>query len=96
MHIDDALLDNLMRLAALDLEPGRREVLRGQLERVLDYAAQLPPLPESEAHDDDELVQPPREDVAVLSFTPEQVCAIVPEHEGDYIRVPPVLPERRT
>ena len=94
MRLDDKLLDDLMRLAALQLPPERRELLRSQLERVLDYASQLPPLPAVQAHDDDHQVQDLREDVARPGFTPEQVRSIVPAHEGDFIRVPPVLGER--
>jgi aspartyl/glutamyl-tRNA(Asn/Gln) amidotransferase C subunit len=91
MHIEDDLLDHLAHLAALDLAPAGRELLRSQLERILDYAAQLPPLPDGEALAVDTEFAPPREDVVRSGFTPEAVRAIVPAHEGDFIRVPPVL-----
>lgn len=95
MNIDDALLDHLMRLAALQIEPERRERLRSQLERIVDYASQLPPLPEEESPPVDSALQALREDVAQTGFTPDQLLKIAPSWDGEFISVPPPLGDRR-
>ena len=84
------------KLARLDLPEEKIATYTGQLERILDYVDQL------QAVDTDgvpattravEVVNVTREDTVVPTDVREQLLDEAPLREGDFFRVPKILPD---
>ncbi len=82
------------QLARLDLPDGAIATYTSQLERILDYVAQL------QAVDTDgvppttravEVVNVTREDREELTQVREELLDLAPQREGDFFRVPKIL-----
>jgi aspartyl-tRNA(Asn)/glutamyl-tRNA(Gln) amidotransferase subunit C len=81
-------------LARLDLPEEKIATYTGQLERILDYVAQLESVdtegvpPTTRAV---EVVNVTREDVVTPTDVREQLLNEAPQREGDFFRVPKIL-----
>jgi len=81
-------------LARLDLPEEKIATYTGQLERILDYVAQLESVdtegvpPTTRAV---EVVNVTREDVVTPTDVREQLLNEAPQREGDFFRVPQIL-----
>jgi aspartyl-tRNA(Asn)/glutamyl-tRNA(Gln) amidotransferase subunit C len=93
MKID---LNHLSRLASLELTEDEKKLLPGQMEKIIDWVGQLSALQiegkEKFTSVDFDLRLD--EDLARESLPQSEVLAMAPEAEGDYIKVPRVLPEK--
>jgi len=91
-------LAHLARLAGLELRPADEERLRAQLARVLGYVAQLEALDIEDAGPERETPTgvPLRADEVEGTLTLEQAMAVAVERDGDFFRVPPVMPDRKS
>ncbi|MEB3296339.1 MAG: Asp-tRNA(Asn)/Glu-tRNA(Gln) amidotransferase subunit GatC [Cyanobacteriota bacterium] len=93
-HISADDVRKVAALARLDLPEERIALYTGQLERILDYVAQL------EAVDTDgvppttravEVVNITRDDVVVRTDVREALLSEAPERTGDYFQVPRIM-----
>jgi aspartyl-tRNA(Asn)/glutamyl-tRNA(Gln) amidotransferase subunit C len=93
-HISADDVRKVAELARLDLPEERIALYTGQLERILDYVAQL------EAVDTDgippttravEVVNITRDDVVVPTEAREALLNEAPERTGDYFQVPRIM-----
>jgi len=91
IHIDDATIRHLEKLAALRLEDAEREALRGQLERILVYVQQLEAIdvegvpPTSQVIESTNVQRP---DAVEPSLPVETMLANAPDRSGSFYRVP--------
>lgn len=93
-HITADDVRKVAALARLELPDDKVEAYTGQLERILDYVAQL------EAVDTDgvppttravEVVNVTREDTVNPTPVREELLNLAPQREGDFFRVPKIL-----
>ena len=93
-HITADDVRKVAQLARLDLPEAKVATYTGQLERILDYVAQL------EAVDTEgvppttravEVVNVTRQDVVVPTPVREELLNGAPQREGDFFRVPQIL-----
>jgi aspartyl-tRNA(Asn)/glutamyl-tRNA(Gln) amidotransferase subunit C len=93
-HITADDVRKVAALARLELPDDKVEAYTGQLERILDYVAQL------EAVDTDgvppttravEVVNVTREDSVNPTPVREELLNLAPQREGDFFRVPKIL-----
>ena len=94
MPISDRDIRHLEALAALRLAPEERERLRGQLERILEYVAQLQAIdvegvpPTAHVLDAQNVL---RADLVRPSLPPETVLGNAPDAGNGFYRVPRFL-----
>ncbi|RMG59847.1 MAG: Asp-tRNA(Asn)/Glu-tRNA(Gln) amidotransferase GatCAB subunit C [Bacteroidetes bacterium] len=94
MHLSDELLDRLATLARLEVAPDQREHLRADLQRMLDFVAQLR---EVDTEGIEPLIHPTeganalRPDEPAGRLRPDQVLRNAPKSDGSYFRVPKVV-----
>ena len=83
-------------LSRLDLEPEEIETYTKQLEKILDYVAQLQEIdtdgiePTTRAV---EVVNVTREDIISSTKVREDILRLSPQREGEFFRVPKILSE---
>ncbi len=83
-------------LARLDLPNNQVEIYTSQLEKILDYVAQLEQIdtvgvpPTTRAV---EVLNVVREDVVNQNSVREDLLELAPQREGDFFRVPKILSE---
>ncbi|MDD8030840.1 MAG: Asp-tRNA(Asn)/Glu-tRNA(Gln) amidotransferase subunit GatC [Acidobacteriota bacterium] len=93
MKID---LNNLSRLANLELTEDEKELLPGQMEKIIDWVGQLSTL---QIDGEEKFISVDfnlrlDEDLPRESLPQSEVLSMAPEAEGDYIKVPRVLTEK--
>lgn len=90
-------LAHLARLAGLEPSSADADRLRTQLARVLGYVAQIEALDIEDPSIDPEALPtvPLRHDEVTGTMTVDQALSVAVERDGDFFRVPPVMPERK-
>lgn len=89
-------LEHLSRLANLELTEKEKELLPGQMEKIIDWVGQLSRLQTTE----EEKCSPVdfslrlQDDLVQESLPQSEVLKMAPEKAGDLIKVPRVLPEK--
>ena len=87
-------VSKVAKLARLNLPDDRLELYANQIEKILEYVAQLERVntdkvaPTTRAV---EVVNVVREDSVVLTEEREQILDLAPQREGDFYRVPKIL-----
>ncbi len=94
MALPDKTVDDLLKLAALTLDPAERLQLKGQLETILEYIDQLAAIdtagvPATTTPVD--VGQGLREDELEPSLSPDEALRSAPARHGDFFEVPAVL-----
>lgn len=89
-------LGHLSRLACLELTEEEKGLLPGQMEKIIDWVGQLSSLSAEEEEKYAQVDFPLRldEDKVCLSLAREEALAMAPEKQGDFVKVPRVLPEK--
>lgn len=94
MHLSNELLDKLALLARLDIPPTERDRTRADLQRMLDFVAQLD---EVDTRGVEPLIHPTesvnalRPDQPADRLTQAAVLRNAPQADGTYFRVPKVV-----
>ena len=94
MHLSDELLDKLAILARLEIAPADRDQTRADLQRMLDFVAQLRAVDTTGVAP---LIHPTgqvndlRPDEPAGRLSPEAVLRHAPQADGQYFRVPKVV-----
>lgn len=92
MTVDDKLMERLESLSRLKLDPGQRRETARRLEVVMAYLDKLGELDTGGATLPDEGgVCPLREDVAVESFSREDMLAVASNTEDGFFTTPRVV-----
>lgn len=94
MSLTLAEVENIAKLARLQLSEDEKNRFRAQLSAILEYAARLQTLDTSHIPPTSSVLPPRsvlREDIPAHSLTTAQVLANAPQVEQDQFRVPPVL-----
>ena len=94
MHVDDALIDKLSRLAMLKFDEAEREEIKGDLQKMIGFIDKLREL-------DTTGVEPLlhmspnvnvlREDVPGNMLSRDDAIRNAPDHDGVYFKVPKVI-----
>jgi len=94
MEINDALIDRLSFLSKLEFKGEKREAIKKDLSKIIDFVAQLEKV-------DTEGVEPLihmtpavnvlRKDVSEQEYTQKQALQNAPVSDSDYFKVPKVL-----
>ena len=94
MEINDALIDRLSFLSKLEFKGDKREAIKKDLSKIIDFVAQLEKV-------DTEGVAPLihmtpsvnvlRKDVSEQSYSQKQALQNAPVSDSDYFKVPKVL-----
>ena len=96
MEINDALLLKLERLTRLVLHPEAREAVKTDLAKMLAMIDRLREVDVTDVaplrHLNVDDLPPLREDVAAPPTTSEQALRNTPDREGDFFKVPKVIP----
>ncbi|MCR4396837.1 MAG: Asp-tRNA(Asn)/Glu-tRNA(Gln) amidotransferase subunit GatC [Candidatus Saccharicenans sp.] len=89
-------LEHLSRLANLELTEKEKELLPGQMEKIIDWVGQLSrlPAPEEEKYSPVDFSLRLEDDLVRASLPQSEVLTMAPEKAGDFIKVPRVLPEK--
>lgn len=94
MRLDPAIVDQVARLARLELTPDERDRFRHQLTSILEYCTTLNELSSEHVEPTSHVVavtNVTREDVPAAPLSREAVLASAPEQEEGYFKVPPVI-----
>lgn len=89
-------LDHLSRLANLELTEEERKLLPGQMEKIIDWVGRLSSLAtgeEEKYHQVDFSLRLEEEEVQP-SLPQDEVLAMAPEKQGDFVKVPRVFREK--
>jgi aspartyl-tRNA(Asn)/glutamyl-tRNA(Gln) amidotransferase subunit C len=87
-------VEHVARLARLTLPEGELAVITGQLDRILDYVAQLGKLDTSDVEPTSHVVAVEarmRSDVAHDGLPVEDALANTPDRKGNFFRVPKII-----
>ncbi|MBC7348773.1 MAG: Asp-tRNA(Asn)/Glu-tRNA(Gln) amidotransferase subunit GatC [Candidatus Aminicenantes bacterium] len=89
-------LEHLSRLANLELTEKEKELLPGQMEKIIDWVGQLSrlPTPEEEKYSPVDFSLRLEDDLVQKSLPQSEVLNLAPDKAGDFIKVPRVLPEK--
>jgi len=89
-------LEHLSRLANLELTEQEKELLPGQMEKIIDWVGQLSSLqtPGEEKYSPVDFSLRLEDDLVQVSLPQSEVLNLAPEKAGDFIKVPRVLPEK--
>lgn len=90
MKID---LEHISRLANLELTEEEKKILPGQMEKIIGWVGQLVSLKtdEEEKYTPIDFSLRLDEDEIEKSLSQEEVLAMAPEKDGDFLKVPKVL-----
>ncbi|MBC7362556.1 MAG: Asp-tRNA(Asn)/Glu-tRNA(Gln) amidotransferase subunit GatC [Candidatus Aminicenantes bacterium] len=90
MKID---LEHISRLANLELTEEEKKILPGQIEKIIGWVGQLASLKtdEEEKYTPIDFSLRLDEDEIEKSLSQEEVLAMAPEKDGDFLKVPKVL-----
>jgi len=86
-------LDNLSRLARIDIAPAEKEKMLHDMQAILSYISELSSVTLEKTFIPPEIVNVTREDVVLTetgSLT-EAILSNAPHREGDYVKVTQVL-----
>ncbi len=92
--IDRKTVNQVARLARLDLSEDERTRFAEQLGRILEYCAKLDELDTSEVEPTSHVIAMTnvfRDDVVAPSLPRDAVLASAPAHESGFFKVPPVI-----
>lgn len=89
-------LEHLSRLANLELTEKEKELLPGQMEKIIDWVGQLSRLQttEEEKYSPVDFSLRLQDDLVQESLPQSEVLRMAPEEAGGLIKVPRVLPEK--
>ncbi|RFT16970.1 MAG: Aspartyl-tRNA(Asn) amidotransferase subunit C [Candidatus Saccharicenans subterraneus] len=89
-------LEHLSRLANLELTEEERKLLPGQMEKIIDWVGQLSSLAtgEEEKYHQVDFSLRLEEDEVQPSLPQDEVLAMAPEKQGDFVKVPRVFREK--
>jgi len=89
-------LEHLSRLASLELTEEERELLPGQMEKIIDWVGQLSSLATGagEEYIPVDFKLRLQEDELQPSLPQAEVLAMAPDKQGDLVKVPRVLREK--
>ena len=94
MQINDELIDRLAMLSKLKFEGEKKEVIKADLERMLDFVSKLDQVDtkgvEPLIHMSD-VVNVLRQDVTSSDTTKEEALKNAPQKDSDYFKVPRVV-----
>jgi len=94
MEVNDALLDKLANLARLDIDPGEKEGLKQDLQRMISFVEKLQELDTSgtapllHMTDAADIL---RDDVVQGSISREEALKNAPDTDGVFFKVPKVI-----
>lgn len=94
MEFTEKDLEHLERLSRIRLSEESREVLRGQLARIIDFVRELQAIDTSgfeAASLDWEIFVPLRDDKSLACLDRESVLREAPDRRGDFFGVPPII-----
>ena len=95
MAIDKGEVERIAKLARVALTPEEINRLQGDLENILHYVSQIQAVDTtgvSDELDPDRTENVFRKDVVKPGLTREQALQNAPDTDGQYFRVPPMLP----
>lgn len=89
-------LEHLSRLANLELTEEEKKLLPGQMEKIIDWVGQLSSLAtgEEEKYHQVDFSLRLEEDEVQPSLPQDEVLAMAPEKQGDFVKVPSVFREK--
>ena len=94
MKIDREIVNQVARLARLDLSAEERTRFAAQLEHILEYCAKLEELDTTGVEPTSHVLAITnvfRDDVVGTSLPRDAVLASAPDHEEGFFKVPPVI-----
>ncbi len=94
MKIDREIVNQVARLARLDLSAEERTRFAAQLGRILEYCEKLEELDTTDVEPTSHVLAITnvfRDDVVGTSLPRDEVLAGAPDHEGGFFKVPPVI-----
>lgn len=94
MKVTDELLNRLAELSRLEFDRESRDEVKKDLGRMLDFVEKLKEVNTDQVDPlvyltDEEPVL--REDISVVTLTPEEALLNAPKHDSDYYKVPKVI-----